>query len=292
MPTTNYYSVGDRILGQERSGTRVDYLPNALGSVVATADQAKNVVHTASYKPFGSLLNGTGEDPDFGWVGTLGYRDQKLAHSKYYVRARHFSSDEGNWRSVDPLWPSQLPYAYAIGDPITVSDPSGLAPCGVPCTATDDEICAEAKRIGMDINKRDGNADDGGVICCNGRPIACFWGTPNKGGPLIKKCVEAHERVHFKQTPPCDPRGMYRNEFPDNTSNELAEYYECLASITELECLRDALKGCSKLKGEAKTACEIAYNQEIFEICSQIRDPKSDRTCPLFVDLSACKGFM
>ena len=44
MGVTNYYSANGRVLGEKASGapasSRIDYVPDALGSVVATADQA------------------------------------------------------------------------------------------------------------------------------------------------------------------------------------------------------------------------------------------------------------
>jgi hypothetical protein len=42
------------------------------------------------------------------------------------VRARHYASQQGQWTSVDPLWPEERAYGYAAGSPTGATDPSGL----------------------------------------------------------------------------------------------------------------------------------------------------------------------
>ena len=40
MAVTNYHTVNGRIIGETTSGTRTDYLTDALGSVTATVNQS------------------------------------------------------------------------------------------------------------------------------------------------------------------------------------------------------------------------------------------------------------
>src|SRR5438034_1098879 len=106
MAVTNYYSIDGKILGEKTTGgSRVDYLTDALGSVTATLNQSAQVINTYRYKPFGAQLakTGVGADPSFLWVGTQGYRKTSRKFSDFYVRARHYSSEEGRWTTKDPI---------------------------------------------------------------------------------------------------------------------------------------------------------------------------------------------
>lgn len=51
------------------------------------------------YKPYGveARKGGTGPDPRFRWVGSLGYRTTGLQWSGEYVRARHYDTRTGRW---------------------------------------------------------------------------------------------------------------------------------------------------------------------------------------------------
>jgi hypothetical protein len=75
MGTTYYYTVNDEIIGEHTLGqSRLDYVTDALGSVIARVDQTLTVQSTARYKPYGALLSQTGTQPKYGWVGSPGYR--------------------------------------------------------------------------------------------------------------------------------------------------------------------------------------------------------------------------
>jgi len=58
MATTYYYTVNDEIIGEYAIGSsHLDYLTDALGSVVATIDQNLTFQGTARYKPYGAHSN-------------------------------------------------------------------------------------------------------------------------------------------------------------------------------------------------------------------------------------------
>ena len=131
MPVTNYYSVNGVIIAEHTSGqSRLDYVTDALGSVIATVDQTLTVKSTARYKPYGAVLSETGTQPMYGWVGAPGYRRTGLPHTDIYVRKRHPSTVEGRWTTPDLLWPYSEAYLYALANPSTLTDPSGLEPSG------------------------------------------------------------------------------------------------------------------------------------------------------------------
>jgi RHS repeat-associated protein len=144
MAVTNYYSIDSEILGEKTTGgSRVDYLTDALGSVTATLNQSAQVQNTYRYKPSGSQLAKTGvaADPSFLWVGSQGYRQTGRKFSDFYVRARHYSSEEGRWTTKDPIGLDDgdvVLYVYVGGRPTLLLDPEGLRGCKTPepcCTA-------------------------------------------------------------------------------------------------------------------------------------------------------------
>jgi RHS repeat-associated protein len=127
MGVTNYFSANGMLLGEDGPNGKVGYLTDALGSVTSTLNQAGAVLNTYRYKPYGSQLSktGTAPDPEFSWVGLRGYRQTGLDHTDIYIRRRHFSSIEGRWTTVDALWPTEPPFAYAGNRPVRVVDPTG-----------------------------------------------------------------------------------------------------------------------------------------------------------------------
>src|ERR1051326_3092592 len=134
MPVTNYYTVGNEIIGEKTTGgSRVDYLTDMLGSVTATVNQSAQVVNTYRNKPYGTQLakTGVGADPAFLWVGSKGYRQTSNKFSEGYVRARHFNAVTGCWNTQDPLSRLTYEYIYVHANPVIRTDPSGLIPVSV-----------------------------------------------------------------------------------------------------------------------------------------------------------------
>ncbi len=131
--------IGEHTTGQ----SRLDYLCDALGSVVATVDQTQTVKSTARYKPYGADLATTGTQPLYGWVGSLGYRKTSIPHVEIYARARHYGVTESRWLSSDPLWPTEPSYTYCLGSPTNLVDSDGMAACfkGRPCRGTELTQC-------------------------------------------------------------------------------------------------------------------------------------------------------
>jgi RHS repeat-associated protein len=111
---------------QTDGGTRINYVTDALGSIVQAIDENRDTTYTARYKPFGDVLSSTGTAPAFTWVGSLGYLQAAgRPHSAFYVRARFYSKAEGRWTTVDALWPNESAYMYVRCRPSWRVDPSG-----------------------------------------------------------------------------------------------------------------------------------------------------------------------
>jgi len=128
MAIVNYHCAKGRLIGEDTNGIRTDYMTDALGSVTGTVNSSQAVVNTYRYKPFGELLakTGSGADPKFMWNGGTQSRRTGIAYSVRYNRARHYGTRQGQWTTVDPLWPGERAYGYSEARPTTFFDPSGL----------------------------------------------------------------------------------------------------------------------------------------------------------------------
>jgi len=125
---TNYVAVNGIIIGEEIVGAgRTDYATDALGSVTATLVSG-TLQNTYAYKPYGGRLakSGAGSDPDFAWVGLIGYKQTGRDYADVYVRARTYSSVTSRWATIDPMWPIEHAYGYAACSPQTFTDSSGM----------------------------------------------------------------------------------------------------------------------------------------------------------------------
>jgi RHS repeat-associated protein len=136
MPVTTYYSANGGLLGEsDSSGSRLDYLSDALGSVAgtvtSTATTTAQLGNRYRYKPYGTqyVKTGTAPDPLFTWVGSQGYRQTARQFSDVYVRARHYSTGQGRWTTKDPIGyvEGMNQYRYCKNNPVTCADVSGLA---------------------------------------------------------------------------------------------------------------------------------------------------------------------
>ncbi|NID17236.1 RHS repeat domain-containing protein [Luteibacter yeojuensis] len=117
------------------------YYTSPQGTVLATTDEAGNVLSTADYRPYGGQVLGVAE-PGPGYTGHIYDLDSGLV----YMQARYYDPDIGRFMSVDPL-SSELAnllnvddYAYASDNPVVNWDPTGLCPISVDgqeCPATE-----------------------------------------------------------------------------------------------------------------------------------------------------------
>lgn len=152
MAIVNYHCAKGRLIGEDTNGIRTDYMTDALGSVTGTVNSSQVVVNTYRYKPFGELLakTGSGADPKFMWNGGTQSRKTGLAYSEQYNRARHYGTRQGQWTTVDPLWPEEPSYSACHANPTTESDPFGEKPEKNP-----DHTCYDSKIQYGDCNKPD-----------------------------------------------------------------------------------------------------------------------------------------
>ncbi|MFP4253473.1 MAG: RHS repeat-associated core domain-containing protein [Halothece sp.] len=89
----------------------------------------KRVTNTSLYDAYGNLLNSTGTTVNpYRYAGEQ--YDPVLEH--YYLRARYYDPSTGRFTSRDPFEGVQrqplslAKYPYAHGNPVNLTDPSGL----------------------------------------------------------------------------------------------------------------------------------------------------------------------
>jgi len=113
----------------DAAGSR-DMLTDALGSVLALADEAGQVKTTYQYEPYGATtVQGEASANSFQYTGR-----ENDGTGLYYYRARYYHPGLGRFVAEDPIGLAGgiNAYAYVANDPISYIDPFGLAPRGFP----------------------------------------------------------------------------------------------------------------------------------------------------------------
>ena len=119
------------LISQSRGGVDSFYLFDALGSTRQLANSAGVVTDGYLYDSFGNInLSGATINP-FSYVGRVGYYLDADTRT-YYVRQRQYAPSLGRFLSRDPLkfvLSEANEYQYALNNPVTLVDPSGLSTC-------------------------------------------------------------------------------------------------------------------------------------------------------------------
>ena len=118
---------GNSVGIDDTSGDATYPLSDALGSVRATVDGSGAAIGSADYDAWGNLRTSDTTGYAFGWTGQQYDESSDLQ----YLNARYYSPGTGQFLSRDTLEPNGSgataynPYAYANGNPTTLTDPSG-----------------------------------------------------------------------------------------------------------------------------------------------------------------------
>ncbi|ROQ59131.1 RHS repeat-associated protein [Streptomyces sp. 840.1] len=114
---------GGTLNSMTRGGKNYYYLTDALGSVVAVADEAGTKVNSYGYSPRGVPRSITSETVPQPYRFAGGYQDPT---GLYHFAARYYDPNIGRFTNPDPSGQEQNPYLYAEGDPVNRIDPTGL----------------------------------------------------------------------------------------------------------------------------------------------------------------------
>ena len=131
MAEYTYYPGTDRPHGMRRGGAQYFYAQDAQGNVTGLMNPNGSVVETYEYTPQGAMIGSGGSVGNpYRWKG----REWDAEAGLYYVRARYYDPVVGRFVSEDPIGTAggPNPYAFAAGDPVNFSDPSGLFPGECP----------------------------------------------------------------------------------------------------------------------------------------------------------------
>ncbi|MFG2923223.1 RHS repeat-associated core domain-containing protein [Streptomyces sp. NPDC048305] len=113
---------GGTLNSMTRGGKNHYYLTDALGSVVALADEAGTKVNTYAYSPRGVQRTTTTETVPQPYRFAGGYQDPT---GLYHFAARYYDPNIGRFTTPDPSGQEKNPYLYADGDPVNRIDPQG-----------------------------------------------------------------------------------------------------------------------------------------------------------------------
>ncbi|MFE9834528.1 RHS repeat-associated core domain-containing protein [Streptomyces sp. NPDC005551] len=119
---------GGTLNSMTTGGKAYYYLTDAIGSVVALADENGNKVDSYAYSPRGVRILAQSSEPvaqPYRFAG--GYQDPT---GLYHLKARYYDANIGRFTQPDPSGQEQNPYLYAEGDPVNRIDPNGTLSLG------------------------------------------------------------------------------------------------------------------------------------------------------------------
>jgi RHS repeat-associated protein len=128
VTATRTYTFGGQLIATRTGSGAAEYVTgDQQASVIASAPGGQTPDVTRAYDPYGRRRSGGELDSDRGWLGQVEDDTTDLA----YLNARYYDPEAAVFLSPDPIYdparPQTInPYAYGLGNPATMTDPSGL----------------------------------------------------------------------------------------------------------------------------------------------------------------------
>ena len=138
LTTKRYYDLaGITVAVRDSAGAgSLNYLlGDQLGSTTVSVNSASGAASTQRFLPYGALRSGSITATDRGWIG----QTKDGSTGLQYLNARYYDPAIGRFTATDPLADPSRPgsldsFGYALGNPVTLSDPTGLFTCVPFCT--------------------------------------------------------------------------------------------------------------------------------------------------------------
>ncbi len=130
--TTTVYLYGQGLISEKTEGTYLYHHYNNLGSTMKLTDSEGQVIESYTYGVYGELLSGDSTRTHFLYNGRCGVSTE--ANGLYYMRQRYYNPDIKRFINQDILTgsldnsQSLNQYSYVQGNPVSYTDPFGLAP--------------------------------------------------------------------------------------------------------------------------------------------------------------------
>jgi RHS repeat-associated protein len=122
--TTTFYYAGDHRIAVAVNAQLSYLASDGLGSATVALDASGSPQASVLYAPYGTARYASGTMPtDFGFTG----QRTDAATGLDYYGARYYDPQAGQFAGADTVSPGLNLYAYADGNPVTLTDPSGHA---------------------------------------------------------------------------------------------------------------------------------------------------------------------
>ncbi|NCC62312.1 MAG: hypothetical protein EOM12_15535, partial [Verrucomicrobiae bacterium] len=119
-----YYIWGRGLVAQiETNGTVYYYHPDTRGSTLAMTDANGSTVAEYAYSPYGQIMNHTGVDTHYNWIGTYGVWHEGA--DMFHMKARYYNAALRRFVTPDPIGLDggfNL-YVYCGNNPLNSIDP-------------------------------------------------------------------------------------------------------------------------------------------------------------------------
>jgi RHS repeat-associated protein len=215
----------DNSVVMDRAGAKSYYFGDGLASIREMTDATGTIQNSYSYGAWGELRASSATIPN-----SYGYTGREFAEDGlYFYRARYLDPGVGRFWSEDPngFKVDNNFYRYVYNNPIMFDDPFGRQSAPPNAEAW---VCCDGQ--------------GGYTICSKHRnpPL----------NPLLKKCIEQHEKSHISYLQGMDFNKYRDKGCPTQCDNKASGFFdlkfpnydksyefECLGYLVEITCLQE-----------------------------------------------------
>ena len=135
-PVADYIYLAGSLIAEYKNGTTYFVHTDHLGSTRIVTGLNQGVVQSVDYLPFGELNSSDSGVSTHEFTGLERDSETSLDQTLF----RKYSSSFGRWMTPDPL-KSLNRYSYAANNPLNLTDPLGLVPCGETKFGANPQFC-------------------------------------------------------------------------------------------------------------------------------------------------------